>query len=440
MSDEQTPRPQKRDEDFESSSGLIAADCRTVLRTRYLFPVDGPPIADGAVLFDGPTTVAVGQFPLAGKISDATVLDLGSAAILPGLVNSHTHLEFSELAKPLGEPGLPFADWIRAVVAYRRSRTDAEGQQAIALGLDESRRAGVTALGEISTSDWPASLNDLASIARSPHVTGFHELLGLSADRAATSRASTEQFLKSSAALPGSVGLSPHAPYTVRPELLRYAVAQSAARGFPLAMHVAESPEEMELLRSGSGPLRKLLEEFAAWDPTAFVHPARPLDYLKTLAQAARALIIHGTYLDDDEIAFLGASAARMSVVYCPRTHARFKMAPYPLAKLLAAGATVALGTDSRASNPDLNLFAEMRFIATHYPIDPQDVLRMATSNGAKALGLNASDRSADFTIVSLPQIEAEPFELLFDPGSKAIATIRAGRVIAGAFLKLRFS
>jgi cytosine/adenosine deaminase-related metal-dependent hydrolase len=433
MSDEQTPRPQKRDADFESSSSLISADCRTVLRTRYLFPVDGPPIADGAVLFDGPTTVAVGQFPIEGKADGATVLDLGSAAILPGLVNAHTHLEFSDLAEPLGEPGLPFADWIRAVVAYRRSRTDAEGQQAIALGLDESRRAGVTALGEISTSDWLPPLNEPPAVDQMPHVTLFHEVLGLTPERATASRTSADQFLNSSATLPIAFGLSPHAPYTVRPELLQYAIAQSAASDFPLAMHLAESPEELELLRSGSGPLRKLLEQFGAWDPTAFVHPARPLDYLKTLAQAARALIIHGTYLDDEEIAFLGANAARMSVVYCPRTHARFKMAPYPLEKLLASGVTVALGTDSRASNPDLNLFEEMRFVATHYPIDPQDALRMAASNGAKAVGLDAFSRSADFTIVCLPQVEAEPFELLFDPRSHVIATIRNGRIIAGS-------
>ena len=243
-------------------------------------------------------------------------------------------------------------------------------------------------------------MNDAASIARLPHVTRFHELLGLTADRAATSRARAEHFLKACATLPIAFGLSPHAPYTVRPELLQFAVAESAARGFPLAMHLAESPEESELLRSGSGPLRKLLEEFGAWDPTAFAHPARPLDYLKILVQAVRSLVIHGTYLDDEEIAFLGANAARMSVVYCPRTHARFKMAPYPLMKLLAAGVTVALGTDSRASNPDLSLFEEMRFVATRYPIAPQVVLRMATSNGAKALGLDVADRSANLTIV----------------------------------------
>jgi cytosine/adenosine deaminase-related metal-dependent hydrolase len=204
-------------------------------------------------------------------------------------------------------------------------------------------------------------------------------------------------------------------------------------------MHLAESPDELELLRAGTGPLRDLLAEFGAWDPAAIARPARVLDYLKILAQSARALVIHGTYLDEEEISFLAAHAARMSVVYCPRTHERFKMAPYPLEKLLAAGVPVALGTDSRASNPDLNLFEEMRFVAAHYPLDPQRLLRMATQDGAKALGLGehygslVPGSAADLTIVRLPQIEADPFELLFDPRSHVIATIRGGRLIAGS-------
>ena len=153
MNNQRAPRPQNREEDREAFRRNDCCHGQNGSASALPVSADDRPIADGAVLLDGPTTVAVGQFPLAGKVSGAAIIDLGSAAILPGLVNAHTHLEFSDLAKPLGEPGLPFAEWIRAVVSYRRGRTDAEGQQAIALGLDESRRAGVTALGEISTSD-----------------------------------------------------------------------------------------------------------------------------------------------------------------------------------------------------------------------------------------------------------------------------------------------
>ena len=133
-------------------------------------------------------------------------------------------------------------------------------------------------------------------------------------------------------------------------------------------MHLAESPEELELLRHGGGPLRAFLEELGAWDATAIPPGTRPLDYLRLLASAHRALVVHGNYLDDEEIAFLGANAGRMSVVYCPRTHDWFAHRDYPLEKMLAAGATVALGTDGRGSSPDLSLLGEMRFAARRHP------------------------------------------------------------------------
>ena len=123
-------------------------------------------------------------------------------------------------------------------------------------------------------------------------------------------------------------------------------------------MHLAESPEEMEFLHSGGGPLREFLLErgCSASEGTPAARFPRPLDYLRRLAEAHRALVIHGNYLNDEEIAFLAANAARMSVVYCPRSHDWFAHDEYPLQKMLAAGATVALGTDGRCSTPDLSL------------------------------------------------------------------------------------
>ena len=124
-----------------------------------------------------------------------------------------------------------------------------------------------------------------------------------------------------------NVGLSPHAPYSVHPDLLAAVVELSNRHKIPVAMHLAESPEELELLRHGRGPLRSFLEELGAWDATAVTPGSRPLDYLRLLARAHRALVIHGNFLDDEEIAFL-AAADRMSVVYCPRTHDWFAPSP----------------------------------------------------------------------------------------------------------------
>ncbi len=160
-------------------------------------------------------------------------------------------------------------------------------------------------------------------------------------------------------------------------------------------MHLAESREELELLRTGTGPLRRLLEDFGAWEPGSIRPASRPMDYLRQLAVADRALVIHGNYLDDEEIALLGANAARTSVVYCPRTHDWFGHAPYPLEKMLAAGVVVAFGTDGRGSSPDLSLLAEMRRAAEKHPdVGLDRILQMGTLLGARRWDWQiASDR-----------------------------------------------
>ena len=117
---------------------------------------------------------------------------------------------------------------------------------------------------------------------------------------------------------------------------------------------------------------------------------SRPLDYLRMLAEAPGALVIHGNYLGAEELFFLGKNRIRMSLVYCPRTHAYFQHAPYPLSRAMAVSVRVVLGTDSRASNPDLDLLTEMRHVAHNPIVDPHDVLRMGTLSGAKALGRSA--------------------------------------------------
>jgi cytosine/adenosine deaminase-related metal-dependent hydrolase len=230
---------------------------------------------------------------------------------------------------------------------------------------------------------------------------------------------------------PWRFGLSPHSPYSVHPELLREVVAISATHRIPLAMHLAESQEEIELLRDGTGPFEVLLRSLGAWDPSATPRGSRPLDYLRCLAQADRALVVHGNYLDHEEIRFLAARRQRMAVVYCPRTHARFDHKPYPLEELLSAGTAVALGTDSRASSPDLSLLAEMRTAAQKHPAVPRPViLEMGTIGGARALDYAAEvgtlepDKWADFVVIPLADRQAiDPHELLFESDEPVVRT-----------------
>jgi len=218
--------------------------------------------------------------------------------------------------------------------------------------------------------------------------------------------------------------------------LFRHAIALSAERRVPLAFHLAESREEMELLRTGGGPFRTFLESVDAWDPAVLRPGTRPLDYLRPLVEADRTLVIHGNYLDDAEFSLLAAHRERMAVVYCPRTHRHFGHAPYALEKMLSAGVSVALGTDSRASSPDLSVLAEMRTIRHLHPTIPTaTILRLGTLAGALALGRSdlgvlAPGRSATLTIISLPdRTFPDPHDLLFAASCPVTRTYHRGHV-----------
>jgi cytosine/adenosine deaminase-related metal-dependent hydrolase len=213
-------------------------------------------------------------------------------------------------------------------------------------------------------------------------------------------------------------GLSPHATYSIHPQLLRQACALSAAEQFPVAMHVAESRQELKLLANHVGPLVDLLAKLGAWIPSAIPPGARPLDFLETLQNAHRALVIHGNFLTTEEIEFIGARRDRMSVVYCPRTHAYFRRWLYPLAEMLRAGVRLAVGTDSRASNPDLSVLAELRQIARGLPRhDPAEILKMGTLSAAEALGIDAEygsisvGKRAAFAVVPILERRYDPVE-----------------------------
>ena len=389
-----------------------------MLRARYVFPVAGPPIEDGVVVIHGAKIVAVER--AAGQTD---VTDLGNVAIVPGFVNAHTHLELSDCETPLGHAGIGMADWIRLVLARR---CDEPGKQmAIATGLDECCRQGVTAVGDITSFYWPAVLPCTDRLRPLP----FFEFIAPTAERGGFAVQELHRFCKAGGAESGAAGISPHSPYTVSltgwPLIMQVAIACK----MPVAVHLAESREEVDLLHSGRGPLRELLDERRGWTAGLMALFCRPIEYLRKIESAPRALVVHGNYLDDEEIAFLAARAETMSVVYCPRTHAYFGHDRYPLVAMLAAGANVAVGTDSRASSPDLCMLSELRLVARTFPeVPPRQVLELGTLNGARALGCAdqfgtlEAGKAADLAIVALPDVSAaDPHALLFDERSAVV-------------------
>jgi aminodeoxyfutalosine deaminase len=356
-------------------------------------------------------------------------VDLGRVAMIPGLVNAHTHLEFSLLSEPISTSGR-FTDWIRSVIAYRRAHPDVAGA-AIRRGFAESLRAGTTLVGDIATTGWfPTDYIDSGFGG-----VVFQELLGLNPDRIAQQCELAETFSADSsfildrASFPLHPGLSPHAPYSVHRDLFGMAIELAKRSSRPIAMHLAETEAELELLAQGTGEFREMLTEFGLWRDGLFDGGQRPMDYLEALAECPSALIVHGNYLNDDELQFVSAHP-RMTLVYCPRTHAAFGHRDHPWRRVLELGGSVAIGTDSRASNPDLSIFAELQFLAArHRDMSHLDLLTVGSTSGRAALGFDVGTTgSSDFTVVALSDAAGnDPARGLFAAGNRVVGTIVDG-------------
>lgn len=391
-------------------------------RARWIVPVAGPVVHDGVISIAAGRITAIEPFR-----GQSDLVDLGDVAVLPGLVNAHTHLEFSDLSAPIGTAGMSIAQWLPEVVRARQQQqlTQSQRTAAILSGIDEVVQGGTALLGEIATQPWPrAAVAAHRSDSKDSvlQIVAFCEVLGLSPGRQQQLLDWTDTQIAASTEGPIRLGISPHAPYSVPPSLLQACIARSETHSLPLAIHLAESIEERRFVEHGDGPLR---DSFAALGlPGLEQYPLAISiqEIIDRVAAAPRGLLVHGNYLSDSEIACVARHRQRLSVVYCPRTHAFFNHAPHGVAQLQQAGICVALGTDSRASNPDLNLWNEVRHLLLHrQDLDPRDVVAMATQNGADALGypdygrLTAGAAGALFVLKTQAASEEALWDTLLD-------------------------
>jgi aminodeoxyfutalosine deaminase len=391
------------------------------LTARWILPIEVPPLERGVVTIRDGWILAVE--PGGGQKSD---YDLGEAIILPGLVNAHTHLDLGRLGDNMLRTG-NFTDWLRAVIQQRRSLRSDQVLRNIRAGLRQSLAYGTTLLADISSQG--ASWAVLAKNARCRAVV-FYELLGLPRARAHQAWAAACAWLRDH---PGQEtsrpGLSPHAPYSVRASLFRAAARLSERQGVALAIHIAETPDELELLEHHRGPFVPFLSELGVWDAGGLTKGVDEL--LQFGGATARILLVHGNYLDRSQTFPRSAT-----LVYCPRTQATFGHAPHPFPDLLAKGVRVALGTDSLASNPDLNVLAEARCVRRLYPDVPgATILRMATLSGAEALGWQEEtgslmpSKSADLVVLQLPaKHDPNPHELILSSDATVQAVLFRGK------------
>jgi len=429
-----------------------------LIRSKWLFPVTCRPLENAWLRVERGVVTGFGVWPPRTD-KCINVIDKHDAIITPGFVNAHTHLEFSSCQRPFDTNG-GLHEWIREVVTWKRKQgspsTHARKKitAAVASGAHESAACGVVALGEIATSDIAYN-----QISARPRLRVFHEVLGLdhSTNKSLPPRV-ISSFRDSQKISRGgiAVGLSPHAPYSTQWHIGRAAVAsaqnnraprqrsRSMTCVTPLAMHLAESRFEEEFLHKQTGPFRTLFNDLGVW-PEHSPKLATTADWISLLAKSDRGLIIHGTYLVDNQQAMARLKRHRhtLALVVCPRTtHALSGNLP-PLTDFKKSGVRVCLGTDGRGSNPDLSIRAEAACLIDAGLITPQEALPMITSNGAWALGFEhrtgsiATGRPADFVILKPsrpPKTSDRAAAAIFDATTEVVSTFRGGRLIAGDF------
>jgi cytosine/adenosine deaminase-related metal-dependent hydrolase len=353
-----------------------------ILTADWILPVTGRPIRDGAVLVRGPRIEAVGTLDdVQSAAPDEALECFDGCVLMPGLVNAHTHLSLTVLGGLI--PPMPMRPFLSRVTAAILAMSDDDFAASAALGAMESLQAGVTCVGDMVYGPEPLAACADAGMAG----VFFWEILGIDAGDLSGELAQREFPAKPDSCTHGRTrcGLSPHTPYTAGPELLRatWNVAQRHHMGY--AIHVAESPAERDAMLRDHGPLAETAHRVAH----GFRSPGiGSVAYLESLEVLKDAVAVHCVNLERGDARRLKRSAR--GVVLCPRSNAYLRNGEPPVAELSSAGIYLALGTDSSASNHDLDLFEEARAARLLDPtLTARRVVAMLTHDGARTLGLD---------------------------------------------------
>jgi aminodeoxyfutalosine deaminase len=372
--------------------------------------------------------------PWSNPHSQAEVIDWGSSIIIPGLVNAHVHLELTALHNKLTK-FRSFTDWISQLIGCRRSWTKEDFLSSAAEGSRLSLASGTTLTGDITSS----GIGWISAGGCNLRRVVFEEALALSPDRAGFVLSQLNLLFKKAPSNPFLIhGISPHAPYSVSPELYRRSSELARRRRMLLATHVAETQAELQFLQTGTGEFRSFLDRIGAlpdsWKPPE-LSPVAYLDNLGVLGPSC--LLIHCNYLDKHSIKRI--LKTHSSVVYCPRSHDFFGHENHPIRQLLDSGINVALGTDSLASSASLSMIDEMRFLfGKRKDIKPEEIFRAATINGAAALhyggvlGRLRRNYWADMAVLEIPN-NLKPRHLagqILEGAGKCIAAIIQGKIV----------
>jgi len=392
-----------------------------ILTADHVLPITSEPINYGAIAIDATDIVAVGPFDdIKAQFDNAEVTEFGKAAILPGFVNCHSHLEITAMRGRLDEVEHDFRAWLLRLNDLRAAMSDKEIEEAAFLGAVEGREAGVTCFGDIGRSGHAG--------LRAMKRAGLRGIVFQETEFSPDNRTAEDDFKKLNAkfeSLRGeatdlvTVGLSPHAPYTVGSMLFEMIAQFSVINRVPITIHAAESANETELMTRGTGFFTEVCERFGV----EWVSPhCTTIEYLERLGVlSARPLLAHCVEVTERDIERIAANGAR--IAHCPKSNAKFGHGFAPFERFLDAGIAVGLGSDSVASNNLCDILEESRFaslVARNRPgserfIGPGEMLRAATLGGAEALGLEdrigslEPGKKADLAVISLDAAAQKP-------------------------------
>lgn len=351
-----------------------------ILRAQYVLPMDQPPIEDGAVAVEGNTIVAVGKTADVRSAHAGEVRDLGERALAPGLINAHCHLDYTRLHDEVQWRG-SFTEWLLQLVAAKQLHPEKEYLGGIQMGLDMLTRSGTTTVVNIES--FPRFIDQIPP----PQLRVWWCLEMIDFNRPEGARevaAQTLEFIAAHTNPRGGFGFSPHAPYTATAALYRLCAQYSRGRNIPLTTHLAESTEEDDMIRRGTGHMYDYFSRTGRdMSDCKRVSPTQLLSECGVLGP--NCLVAHANYLTPLDVTLLKQSGTH--VVHCPKTHRFFGRGSPLLDTWKENRINACLGTDSMASNDTLSMLSEMQTLSHIFPrMSAQELLTLATINGARAL------------------------------------------------------
>jgi cytosine/adenosine deaminase-related metal-dependent hydrolase len=402
-----------------------------LLKSKYLLKDPHSAIKNGAVLIDD------GKVKFAGRANDINnhescqIVDLESSVIVPGFVNTHTHLDLTHLHNFIKYNG-NFTDWIRQLVKAKKEWTESEYLSSIRSGIKKSLESGTTTVADITRNGLALEELQKSKIRK----TLFYELIDFDPDSAESTidnlKAKLRKVRQNDLL---SIGIFPHAPYTASEDLYRKSKSVSEESGYAIATHISETIDEANFLTRGAGHFVSLLRDFdmlKEWKPPGL----RPVNYMNNIGFLENGcILVHCNYLTGEEVDYIDESNS--TIVFCPRSHKYFRHKDHPFYMLGNRDINIALGTDSLASNESLSILDEMKYIHTqHKTLKPRDILYMGTIAGATALRLNnkigklEEGYDADIVVIDIKnETVTNIYDGIFSHDSECVLTIVSGTI-----------